>query len=241
MKTIIFARREGQSAAASLTRRFEPSPAALIRIPAMFGLLLCSQAAWAALSASPSPSFDGSYMVSWGYPLGCTVYDVYGFPTEYCYHMEEYQGTISASNRTDVVASGASKSYSDKRSGTYTYVIWANWSGFWGTGSGMAEGPLYVEVIRPLPILNVSYIGGPQQYVFKWNAENADPNRCDLDLRWWVSGQSGHVRRETLRNLPTNHEVVISKIFTNTSQIRAELTCHGPGGATTEPWWLTFV
>jgi hypothetical protein len=96
------------------------------------GLILTSQAAWADLTISPSPSTDGSYTITWS-PAGCTIYYVYGFPTQYCYELHETVGGQYGS-LTDSWTSGGYVNISGHASGTYTYTIWAYWSGYLGNG-----------------------------------------------------------------------------------------------------------
>ena len=100
----------------------------------------------AAISISPSPSTNGSYTVSWGWSLGCSIQYVYGFPIQMCYELHEtvggQYGTV-----TNYWTSGTSANISGIASGTYTYTIWAYYSGYpLGEGQYAADGPVNQSV-----------------------------------------------------------------------------------------------
>jgi hypothetical protein len=238
------ATQDRQQRSSANARSFKVARAASLRgIAALLGLLFFCQAASAALTSSPNPSYDGSYTVSWGYSLGCTVYIVYGFPMDYCYHLAEYPGT-TIHIASDTATSGTFKSYSGKGSGTYTYVIWVNWSWAFGSGTDMVEGPLYQQVILPAPVPNSNYQhwSGPgndiQSYRLFWNASYA--TSCVVHASWWLPGQVLPQYEETTGSLPTSYQVFIGKRYSNTDYVRARVTCYGAGGEGVEEHRLEF-
>jgi hypothetical protein len=107
---------------------------------ALLALVLGSQAAWATITISPSPSTNGGYSITWA-PSGCTTYNVYGFPMLYCYELHE---TVNGQygSLTNYWTSGGSVNISDKSAGTYTYTIYAYYSGDLGNGSFVQDGPV---------------------------------------------------------------------------------------------------
>lgn len=79
-----------------------------VQVRWLLPLLFCTSPAWAAMSISPSPSYSGSYTVSWvGSVPGAGI----------------LQEKVNGGAWVTQSASGTSKAYSGKASGTYTYRI----------------------------------------------------------------------------------------------------------------------
>src|SRR5690606_405694 len=190
-------------------------------------------AAWS-LTISPSPSYDGSYTVSFPLTLGCQP----GGPAPnvtVCYALHEVD---PSGNHTSWGEGSGPITFSGKSAGTYRYYIDYHYYSPWGSGYEVLTRAT-VEVILPKPVLNASYYpsGGPANnpsgYFFGWNATNAHSNQCNLILL--------HYRQSTLlayeehlQNLPTSYTIHVPKLFSDAMFTIARLTCHGPGGATTE-------
>jgi hypothetical protein len=223
-------------------RNAKSSSASRIRIPAVLGLLVCSQAVWSQqVSISPSPSYDGSYTVSFGgFPLGCDSSDgVY-----FCNTLQEQVGN-TATGAWYAPAGSTSMSFSGKSANTYGYGIWVDWWYLEQSGSYFV-GPTWVDVILPLPVPNsynypVGPANNPSYYVFGWNAANADS--CDLDLTWFVAPPyqgAGHLE---YTGRATTEQWYVEKTYTippRTDHVQARVTCHGPGGSAPEEWRLEF-
>ena len=135
-----------------------------IRRAAPLVLLFCISDAWA-ISVTPSPSYNGSYTVSWStYPLGCWVEDFYPYYPEHCYSLQE--------NGVDIAWSGTSKPISGKPPGSYTYRIYhrltvagSPWDEY------TVEGPVTQQVLVPPPAFTISdaspfYVNETGQFAF---------------------------------------------------------------------------
>jgi hypothetical protein len=212
--------------------RVKSNGAARIRFSAILGLLLFRQAAWSSLSVSPSTSYTGSYTVSWGYPLGCSVTYVGGFPFQSCLYLQE----VFNGQQIGTVTSGNSKSYSGKAAGTYTYRILSYWYSAQGSGTSVWEGPVSVEVLLPKPVIIAGanpvppYTNGsPSAWELTWSATGAYANGCRLELIWVTPGNP-FAYDDVLFDLPTTGLVTIPKLFADTSYVQYELFCTGPGG-----------
>jgi virulence plasmid B protein/Calx-beta domain-containing protein len=119
-----------------------------IRFAALLVLMCHASGAWA-LWVSPSPSYDGSYTVTWGTTLGYWEEDIYPcYPQHWVYLYE---------NGQVVAGSGYSAQVSGKAPGSYeyyvyqvTYVCGAPYD------EGIVEGPVTVDVIAPPPAFTIS-------------------------------------------------------------------------------------
>jgi hypothetical protein len=223
-------------------RSAKSSSAPRIRVPAVLGLLVCSQAVWSQqVSISPSPSYDGSYTVSFAdFPLGCNSSDgVY-----FCNTLQEQVGN-TATGSWYAPAGSTSMNFSGKSANTYGYGVWVDW--WWEDQSGSYFiGPTWVQVSLPLPDPNSYYYpvgpaNNPSSYVFGWNAANADS--CDLDLRWYVTPPYQGAAHLEYTGRPTTEQWNVGKEYTvppRTDHVQARVTCHGPGGSTPEEWRLEF-
>jgi len=204
--------------------------------PGILGLLFFVQLAWSGVVISPSPSYNGSYTVSWSYALGCTTYyDDFGTPWDVCNYMSEQ---TDGSPTGYWYSGGPSMGFSGKRSATYTYTITAHYvSYYWGVDTYQTvEGPTSVQVILPVPTVNFGFpvpygpAGNPNGYYLTYGSANADPNGCQLNLGWvpsgattgWVSGYA------------TSGTLIIGKTYAGTTQIVAKMKCTGPGGTSAE-------
>jgi len=215
-------------------RNFKP----WIRFPAVLGLLVCSQALWSQqVSVSPSPSYDGSYTVSFeGFPLGCdTSGDVY-----FCNTLQEQIGN-TATWAWNGPQGTTSIDISGKSANTYGYGIWVDWWYYDQMGSYFI-GPTWVQVILPLPVPNTyhyQYSGpgnNPQSYILGWNATDAD--YCDLRLDWFAGVNPYYT--ETASGLPASYAVQVFKGQSFTNYVWGSVTCYGPGGSAEEGRRLEF-
>lgn len=214
-----------------------------IRIPAVLGLLVCSQAVWSQhVSISPSPSYDGSYTVSFpNFPLGCNT-DEWG--VYYCNTLQEQIGN-TATGAWYAPPGSTSMNFSGKSANTYGYGIWVDWS-YEGQGGSYFLGPTWVDVILPVPDPNSYYYpvgpgNNPSYYVFGWNAANS--SSCDLDLRWFVTPPYQGYDQDLYYGLATTDSGNVDKRFTappRTDHVQAKVTCHGPGGSAYEEHRLEF-
>lgn len=213
-----------------------------MRVPAVLGLLICSQALWSQpMTISPSPSYDGSYTATFAsFPLGC--HDGGGY--YYCNTLTERIGSTLTGQWWTPWGS-TSMNFSGKSANTYTYYILHDWS-YEGQSGQFAYGPVSVQVILPLPDPNGYYYpvgpaNNPSYYVFAWNAANA--NSCDLDLRWFVTPPYQGYDQDVFYGLSTSQGVYVDKRYTSpprTDHVQAKVTCHGSGGSAHEEYRLEF-
>ena len=104
-------------------------------------LLFFARDAWA-ISVSPSPSYNGSYTVSWSTALGCIDHNDPPFYTVECWTLYE--------NGVEVSQSGYSLSVSGKPVGTYQYEVYYIYY-VYGTpySANTVEGPITQTVLTP--------------------------------------------------------------------------------------------
>ena len=114
-----------------------PRASALQLLSALSVLLLTVDTR--AMTASPSPSSDGSYVVSWSTALGCTVEDIYPYYPEHCYSLQE--------NGVDIAVSGTSLPITGKPEGSYEYQVYYRMSVYGSPyDEYLVEGPASVIV-----------------------------------------------------------------------------------------------
>jgi hypothetical protein len=204
----------------------------------VLGLIVCSQAAWSQVYFSESPSYDGSYTVSFpSFPLGCNT-DEYG--VYFCNTFQEQVGN-TATGAWWAPAGSTSMNFSGKSANTYGYGVWVDWS-YEGQQGTYFVGPYWVQVILPQPVPNSNhyhYTGpgnNPQSYMVVWNATNA--SYCDLTLDW--ADTYGPFYQQNYSGLATSYQVQVPKLFSFTNFVGATVTCYGPGGSGQEWRRLEF-
>jgi hypothetical protein len=110
-----------------------------IRCAALLTLVSWASGAWA-IEASPSPSYDGNYVVSWSTTLGCTYNDDPPFYSYYCFWLEE--------DGVPLYETGYARYVSGKPAGTYSYYIYYRMYVYGQPyDEGIVEGPTAVTVI----------------------------------------------------------------------------------------------
>jgi hypothetical protein len=114
-----------------------------IRRSAITALLLFCATDASAIEVSPSPSYDGSYVVSWGTTLGCFADYYPPFFLQYCYWVVE-------GDDVTIATSGYALPVSGKPTGSYAYrVIYTLFIDGQPYDTYVVEGPTTVEVLGP--------------------------------------------------------------------------------------------
>lgn len=162
-----------------------------------------------ALTVSPSPSYDGNYVVSWSTTLGCTVEDYYPFYPEHCYSLQE--------NGVDIPASGYSKSVTGKPAGSYQYRVYYRMSVYGQPYDEYAvEGPESVTVGTPPPRDPVT-----TQLTYQYETRTGDINwdgKTDIFVRRTSGGVAGNGTLEQVILRQNSSGGTFSILVPNSSQ-----------------------
>jgi len=200
---------------------------------------------WAAVSISPSPSYDGSYTVSFpDTPLGChDEPSGYGFNYTFCSTLFEYGGS---SGNWNTPAASTSKGFTNKYQNTYYYYVHTIVTVL-GSSSSYDSNTASVVVYRTAPDPNSYYyissgsLPHPSVYVFGWNATDAQDG-CDVDLDYYYD-YGTYVGTIPQHGLSSTGSIYVYDNYyglTSIDYVQAKVTCHGPGGPGDESSRLEF-
>jgi hypothetical protein len=163
----------------------------LLRCLLLLSLAVHFTNSWA-ISVSPSPSWSGSYTVSWTYPTGCTYtyFDYYPFVYYDCYLLQEKSGDGAWMNVSSPDHS-TSFAFSGKKPPGFQYRILYTYGDYWSGGSYTVEGPVSVQVgPPPVPLWE------EQEYATRQGDINGN-GRIDLYVKR-VAGSSWQLPLEEL-------------------------------------------